>query len=224
MNPQSVTVECHCDDLSSLFNLIDGEQFQKLGYEVTWLDDWDQAVEFPLDGRKVKINLRDKWEGNFDVCVVEWLIDEAEFIDEMKDDARRCKQQCPNASIIVVGDAQWKNDPETMGKAELKGRKFINRKMGDKLAREVGANKYVEYSWQNGRGIKILFDEIAYAYFAKLKDEEERRETEIREKEQIIQRTKIEKKLQKISPRSFFCFVFACLMVIISIIVNVIMI
>ena len=58
--------------------------------------------------------------------------------------------------------------------AELARRKLISRKMGDKLAKEIGANKYVECSRESRRGRNILKDEISYAYFAKLKDEERR--------------------------------------------------
>ena len=47
--------------------------------------------------------------------------------------------------------------------------------MGDKLAREIWASKNVEYSNESGWGVKTLFERIACVYFAKLKDEEQRR-------------------------------------------------
>ena len=65
----------------------------------------------------------------------------------------------------------------------------MNRKMGDKLAREIGAVKYVEYNKETVRGYKILYDEIAHTYFAKLKDELEAKQAE----EDRLQKAEIEK-------------------------------
>ena len=102
-----------------------------------------------------------------------------------------------------------------MREAELEGRRFINRKIGNKLARVIGASKYVECSGKSGQGITILFDEIVYAYFAKLKDEEERRKSEICEKEQIDGNKIKKERREKFYRDSLRLFVFGCLMVII---------
>jgi len=50
-----------------------------------------------------------------------------------------------------------------------------NKAKGDKLVREIGAVKYIEYSSISGRGYKILFDEMYFAYLGKLKDDEKSR-------------------------------------------------
>ena len=49
----------------------------------------------------------------------------------------------------------------------------MNRKIGDGLVRDVGAVKYVKYSRTSRGGLKIVIDEIVFAYFSKLKDKEE---------------------------------------------------
>ena len=225
MNADEVTIECHYHGWVPLFFLSDQAQYEKLGYEVASLGGFDQEVTFTLDERKVKINVwRPAGNRDVDVCVVRWFVDRDDFIDEVKREERRYKHKWPTTPIIVVGDAWWKNDPKSIKKAELEGRKFINRKMWNKLARKIGANKYVEFSRKSERGIKIVFDEIVYAYFAKLKDEEERRESETREKEEIERNKLIEKERQvKLYRDILFFLVFACLMVIISIIVHMYM-
>ena len=222
MNADVVTIECHYHGWLPLFFLSDHAQYKKLGYEVSSLGDFHQKVSFTLDERKVKINVwRPAGNRDVDVCVVCWLVDRDDFINEVKREAHQYKHKWRTTPIIVVGDAWWKNDPKSIKKAELEGRKFINRKMGNKLAREIGATKYVEFSRKSERGIKIVLDEIVYAYFAKLKDEQERRESEAREKEEIERNKLIEKERHVKFYRDILCFlVFACFMVIISIIVH----
>ena len=222
MNADVVTIiECYYDGYYHWDFTVYQEHVRRDGFQVTRPGVDGLTVEFSLDGRKVAVKVRPEWDRKYDVCVVGGLIDLPNFINRVKRDARRFKQQCPTTSIIVAGNAQFKKDPKKMGRAELAGWKIINRKMGDKLAREIGANKYVECAKKSGRGIKILFDETAYAYFAKLKDEEERRESETHENVQI-ERNKIEKERRKKFHRDFlFFFVLACSMIIISISVSV---
>ena len=77
--------------------------------------------------------------------------------------------------IIVCSHAECKYEPDEMKKAELEGDEIMDREIGDKLARELGAVKYIEYSLETGRGAKILIDEIAFAGIGKMKDDEKRR-------------------------------------------------
>ena len=74
----------------------------------------------------------------------------------------------------MVGDATCKNVPPTLEILQLAGRRVFNRKMGDELVRGIGAVKYFEYSRKSGRDYKIIIDEIIFAYFSKLRDEEDR--------------------------------------------------
>ena len=72
--------------------------------------------------------------------------------------------------IIVCFDAERKYRPGLMKEAELNGNKMVNQEIGDKLARELGAVKYIECSDETGRGAKILLiDEIAFAGIGKIK-------------------------------------------------------
>ena len=175
MNAEIIKIECSYYDGWLPLYLPDHEQFEELGYNVLWLFD-KGIVVFTLGGREVMVHFKAGWgEDHTNVHLISWGIHETNFIDRINRAASEYKSERPTVPIIVAGDNRFKNYAEAMGEAELEGRKFINQKMGDKLAREVGANKYVEFSMESGRGFKILFDEIAYAYFAKLKDEEERR-------------------------------------------------
>ena len=62
--------------------------------------------------------------------------------------------------------------------------------MGDQLARDIGAVKYVEYSLKSGREYKILIDEIVFAHFSKLKDQEHRERIKEEANEVRRERTK----------------------------------
>ena len=98
-----------------------------------------------------------------------------------------CQKKIPTIPFIIVGtDAQLKHYHLSLQSVERMGHKIIDRKRVNKLAREIGAVKYLECSSVSWRGYKILFDEIASAYFSKLKDEEEKRKEA--EEDKISQR------------------------------------
>ena len=69
----------------------------------------------------------------------------------------------------MVGNIEEKHKLGNVRNAENLGEKRFNQEMGNKLAREIGAVKYIECSWQSGRGCKILIDEIVTAYLEKRK-------------------------------------------------------
>ena len=99
---------------------------------------------------------------------------------------------------------------------------MTGREKIDKLAREVCALKYVECSLTSWRGYKILFDEIAFAYLSKLKDNEEKREEA--EEDRIRQReVELETQRQDKVDRDFLSFlVLSFAMLIFAIVLNVI--
>ena len=151
-------------------------------------------VQFPIDGKTVRIsvvpigvdskpvrvisakNLKAtvslKWRNDSDVCVIDQFVSPSrDFIKIAKDRVRAYQKVCPTSSIILVGNHdRWKGELERMKKAELKGDKLMNRKIGNQLANEIGAVKYLEYSCENGRGVETLFDEIALAHLERLKE------------------------------------------------------
>ena len=125
-----------------------------------------------------------------DVCIVGRWIGYADIIAEVKQQASRCKQHHPKAPVIVVGDASFKTSPPALKHFELAGHKAFIRKMGDELARDIGAVKYVKYSIESGRSLKIVIDEIVRAYFSKLQDEKDRERMKKETDETRRERTK----------------------------------
>ena len=88
--------------------------------------------------------------------------------------ATNFKNDHPKAAVILACiDAENKFNPRVKRQYELAGMKMLNRNIGNELANEIGAVKYIEYSRKTGRGAKILVDEIIYAGLSKLKDERE---------------------------------------------------
>ena len=150
-------------------------------------------VQFPIDGKTVRISviptggvkavrvisprtLKEtvslKWRNDLDVCVIDQFVSPSrDFIKLAKDRVSTYRKACPTSPIILVGNHdRWKGELERMKKAELKGDKLMNRKIGNQLANEIGAVKYLEYSRENGRGVETLFDEIALAHLERLKE------------------------------------------------------
>ena len=134
-------------------------------------------IAFSLGGQNLRLHIDDGWKhGKADVCLVSgWSLNFPNLIDVVNRQVSYCKEKFPAAPIIMFGStAHWKYNMAVQKLVAHTQYKPINRKRGDKLARDVGAVKYVECSHETGRGYKILFDEIAFAYFSKLKDEEEK--------------------------------------------------
>jgi len=141
-------------------------------------------VSFKCSGRNVKIFMSFEWRDDFDVCLyslpINFLIS---FGDPKHAILSKWKKQYPTAPIILVGDVDPKRNIEAVKKAELTGIKMINSKSGIQFARKIGATKYIEYSRKSGRGLKIVFDEIAYTYLVEMKDNKERRERALEEED-----------------------------------------
>ena len=176
MNGEIITIYC-CNYSHFLFTAgyAACETFLKnYGYKVEFSQNLDPAIDLTIHGRNVKIIMSAEKMKHCDVCIVGWLTDWTDYIAEVKHQASRCKQQYPEAPIIVVGDAKLKNHPPRLKDLELAGKKVFNRKMGDEFVWDIGAVKYVKYSSKTGSGYKILIDEIVFAYCSKLKDEEDR--------------------------------------------------
>ena len=141
MNAEIIKIQCSYYDGWLPLYLPDHVQLEKLGYKVLWPGD-KGIVEFTLGGREIKIHFEAGWgDDHTNVHLLSWGIHETDFIDQVKSTANEYKSERPTVPIIVAGDNRFKNFAKEKGKAELEGWKFINRKMGDKLAREVGANK-----------------------------------------------------------------------------------
>ena len=145
------------------------------GYKCT-KHDGGLIVEFKIGGENIRINLKRAFEENIHVGVIGWIMYRSkEFSFLCREDARSFFSEHPTVPIInVCPDAEKKYRSGEMKEAELEGDEMLDREIGDKLARELGAVKYIEYSFETGRGVKILFDEIAFAGIGKMKDDEKR--------------------------------------------------
>ena len=136
------------------------------------------AVDFKINKTNIRMNMTKKWKDKCDVCVIgEWVHCD-HFTDDVKLEAFKSKQLHPTVPIILVGNVEKKNDLKSLKYADLAGWKVINKTLGDNLAREVGAVKYNEISWKNGRGVKDFIDEIGFAGLGKLEQNKERLENE----------------------------------------------
>ena len=152
------------------------------GYELTELVD-GLIVEFKLGDETIRINFRDDFQENIHVYVIGSTMNRSKKFSNWYFSRRDIRKyaglffsRTPTVPIIIICfDDERKYDPGEMKEAELKGDKMMDREIGDKLARELGAVKYIEYSYKTGRGVKILIDEIAFAGIGKMKDDEKRR-------------------------------------------------
>ena len=180
-------------------------------------------IDFVLDGRNVRILKTSEYRSDVDVCILNgWLLGFPLSLDDIKRRVSYCQDAHPTAPIIIFG--HWghsKHDIALQGHYESTQNRPINRKSGDEFAREVGAVKYVECSHKTGRGYKILFDEIAFAYFSKLKDEEEKAK-EAEEDKIRQQNVKFERQRQdKVDRNLLIFFVLAFAMLIFTIVLIV---
>lgn len=69
---------------------------------------------------------------------------------------------CPGVPALIVGtQVDLRDDPAQMEKLGRQKMKPITQDMGERLARELGAVKYVECSALTQRGLKNVFDEVS---------------------------------------------------------------
>ena len=69
--------------------------------------------------------------------------------------APELKHHCPGVPFLLVGI----QDPPDAA-VDTASKKKARVDAGRKLAREIGAEKYVECELESGRGVKIVFDEV----------------------------------------------------------------
>ncbi len=71
------------------------------------------------------------------------------------------RHHCPATSCILVGTMiDLRDDPSVVEKLARNHQRVITTDMGEQLARELGAVKYVECSALTQRGLKNVFDEV----------------------------------------------------------------
>ena len=69
---------------------------------------------------------------------------------------------CPGVPCLIVGtQVDLRDDPQVLEKLARSKQRPILPEMGERLARELGAVKYVECSALTQKGLKNVFDEVS---------------------------------------------------------------
>ena len=72
---------------------------------------------------------------------------------------------CPGVPSLIVGtQVDLRDDPAVIEKLARQKLRPITAEMGERLARELGAVKYVECSALTQKGLKNVFDEVRTGY------------------------------------------------------------
>ena len=174
MNSKFLEINCWCGIFA--FHSLHCHLSNFDEYKCTVKDD-GLTVDLKVDGESIRINLTKRWMENIHVCLADWWMKRSKKFSEIaKDNAEFYKKNFQTVPIIIICfGLERKYHPGEIKYDELDGGKMMNRKIGDKLARKLGAIKYIEYSDETGRGAKILIDEIAFAGIGKTKDDKKRR-------------------------------------------------
>ena len=69
---------------------------------------------------------------------------------------------CPGVPCLIVGtQIDLRDDPQVMEKLSRQKQRPVTSEQGERLARELGAVKYVECSALTQKGLKNVFDEVS---------------------------------------------------------------
>lgn len=69
---------------------------------------------------------------------------------------------CPGVPCLIVGtQIDLRDDPQVLEKLSRQKQRPIMAEQGERLARELGAVKYVECSALTQKGLKNVFDEVS---------------------------------------------------------------
>ena len=68
---------------------------------------------------------------------------------------------CPGVRCLIVGtQIDLRDDPQVLEKLQRQKQRPVTSEQGERLARELGAVKYVECSALTQKGLKNVFDEV----------------------------------------------------------------
>jgi hypothetical protein len=71
------------------------------------------------------------------------------------------RHHCPGVPCLIVGtQVDLRDDPQVMDKLARQKQRPVASEQGERLARELGAVKYVECSALTQKGLKNVFDEV----------------------------------------------------------------
>jgi cell division control protein 42 len=70
---------------------------------------------------------------------------------------------CPGVPCLIVGtQVDLRDDPQVLEKLQRQKQRPVTSEAGERLARELGAVKYVECSALTQKGLKNVFDEVSH--------------------------------------------------------------
>jgi len=73
------------------------------------------------------------------------------------------RHHCPGVPCLIVGtQVDLRDDMQVIEKLQRQKQRPITAEMGERLARELGAVKYVECSALTQKGLKNVFDEVRF--------------------------------------------------------------
>lgn len=76
---------------------------------------------------------------------------------------------CPGVPCLIVGtQVDLRDDPHVIEKLARQKMRPITREAGERMAKELGAVKYVECSALTQYKLKDVFDEVGYSFFSLL--------------------------------------------------------
>lgn len=77
------------------------------------------------------------------------------------------RHHCPGVPCLIVGtQVDLRDDPQVMDKLQRQKQRPVAADQGERLARELGAVKYVECSALTQKGLKNVFDEVRLPHYS----------------------------------------------------------
>ena len=172
---------------------IDGEE-----YDLMIVDERNKypSMHFRFEGIPASLQGKLYWPRKFiDVVVFSFSVVnpatfhayKKRFLDKLKLQSLRnhSYNSLPRIIILVGTKTEFRNDPKTLNNLLKQGEQPITYEMGEQLAREIKADKYLECSNSDGTGIEKVFEEVVWASLRRF---EEERKTLIQKEKGFFQR------------------------------------
>lgn len=129
-------------------------------------------IDVQVDGRKVELQLWDTaGQEDYDrlrplsypdshVILITFAIDEPDLLENVEEKwMPEVKHFCPGLPVLLVGcKIDLRDDPDTLSKLSAANKKPVSTEEGERLARKIGATKYIECSSKLNLGVKEVFE------------------------------------------------------------------
>ena len=139
--------------------------------------DEDCSVDVEIDKKMYCVNLIDSWGQskyerlralsypNSDVIIMMFSITQPQTLEFVKDDwIPEVQRHCPKVPVLLVGNRiDQRPGSDMQYKSEKSNFLTVSPRMGDAMARQVNAIKYLECSCKTGRGVRTVVYEAVWA-------------------------------------------------------------